>query len=40
VAETSGAANGPEALGQQIAQTLKGQGAEDILTACRAMDAG
>lgn len=40
VAETSGAANAPESLGQQIAQTLQGQGAEDILAACRAMDAG
>jgi len=39
-AETSGAATAPEALGQQIARALQDKGAEDILAACRAMDAG
>jgi hydroxymethylbilane synthase len=39
-ADASGAANGPEELGRQIAQALQAQGAEDILVACKAMDAG
>jgi hydroxymethylbilane synthase len=39
-AEASGPANAPEALGGSIADTLRGQGAEDILAACRAMEAG
>lgn len=39
-ADASGVANAPDALGRQIAQALQGQGADDILAACRAMDAG
>jgi len=39
-AESAGAAAGPDALGKQIAQALQAQGADDILAACRAMDAG
>jgi hydroxymethylbilane synthase len=39
-ADASGPANAPEALGKQIATTLQGQGADDILTACKEMDAG
>jgi len=39
-AEADGPANAPEALGRQIAQALQAQGADDILAACRAMDAG
>jgi hydroxymethylbilane synthase len=39
-ADASGAANAPEELGRQIAQALQAQGAEDILVACKAMDAG
>lgn len=38
-ADASGAANAPEALGNQIAQALQAQGADDILAACKAMDA-
>ncbi|GAB3544059.1 hydroxymethylbilane synthase [Noviherbaspirillum agri] len=39
-AEAEGPTNAPEALGRQIAQALQAQGADDILAACRAMDAG
>lgn len=39
-AEAQGPANAPEVLGRQIAQALQAQGADDILAACRAMDAG
>ena len=38
-ADASGAANAPEGLGNQIAQALQAQGADDILAACKAMDA-
>ncbi|WP_136419336.1 hydroxymethylbilane synthase [Herbaspirillum sp. ST 5-3] len=38
-ADASGPANAPELLGQQIALALQSQGADDILAACRAMDA-
>ncbi len=38
--DASGPANAPEALGKQIAQALQAQGADDILAACRAMEAG
>ena len=39
-ADTSGPANAPEALGRSIADALQAQGADEILAACRAMDAG
>lgn len=39
-AETAGLAANPEALGRQVAEILSARGAEDILAACRAMDAG
>lgn len=39
-AEESGAADDPEALGSRIARMLEAQGANDILAACRAMNAG
>lgn len=39
-AEAQGPANVPEALGRQIADALQKQGADDILAACRAIDAG
>lgn len=39
-AEASGPANAPEALGSNIADALRKQGADDILAACRAMEAG
>ncbi len=38
-AAAAGPADEPEMLGQKIAQMLHGQGAEDILAACRAMSA-
>ena len=38
-AESTGESATPEMLGKQIAQVLQGQGADDILAACRAMDA-
>jgi hydroxymethylbilane synthase len=38
-AEESGAADDAEALGARIARMLEAQGANDILAACRAMDA-
>ncbi|HJV85561.1 MAG TPA: hydroxymethylbilane synthase [Noviherbaspirillum sp.] len=38
--DASGPTNAPEALGKQIAQALQAQGADDILAACRAMEAG
>lgn len=38
-AQVSGVSNTPEALGQRVAQSLRDQGAEDILAACKAMDA-
>jgi hydroxymethylbilane synthase len=38
-ADASGPANAPEQLGRQIAEILQGQGATDILAACKAMDA-
>jgi hydroxymethylbilane synthase len=38
--ETSGPSATPEMLGAEIAQALKAQGADDILAACKAMDAG
>lgn len=38
-AEATGPADAPEALGSQVAQALQAQGAEDILAACKAMDA-
>lgn len=39
MAETSGAASEPDALGTRIAKELQAQGAESILAACKAMDA-
>lgn len=39
-ADAQGSANAPEALGRSIADALRAQGADDILAACRAMDAG
>ena len=39
-ADASGLANAPEALGSNIADALRKHGAEDILAACRAMEAG
>lgn len=39
MADQSGPANEPDALGLRIAEALKSQGAEDILAACRAVDA-
>jgi hydroxymethylbilane synthase len=39
-ADASGPADAPEALGRQIAEALQAQGADDILAACKAMDAG
>lgn len=38
-AEITGQANTPDDLGRRIADTLAGQGAHDILAACKAMDA-
>ncbi len=38
-ADAAGAADAPEALGNRIAQALQAQGADDILAACKAMDA-
>ena len=38
-ADGTGAAAAPEAVGNDIARTLRAQGADDILAACRAMDA-
>ena len=38
-AEATGPANAPETLGSQVAQALQAQGADDILAACKAMDA-
>ncbi|NEX61549.1 hydroxymethylbilane synthase [Noviherbaspirillum galbum] len=38
--EASGPALEPEALGTRIAEALKSQGADAILAACKAMDAG
>lgn len=40
VGDASGTANAPGALGEQIAKALREQGAEEILAACRAIDAG
>lgn len=38
-ADASGAADAPDILGHDIAQALQAQGADDILAACRALDA-
>jgi len=38
-ADASGAADAPDLLGRDIAQALQAQGADDILAACRALDA-
>jgi len=38
-ADAAGEADAPDALGRRIAQALRTQGAEDILSACRTMDA-
>jgi hydroxymethylbilane synthase len=38
--ETVGPAGSSEALGAQLAESLKAQGADAILAACKAMDAG
>jgi hydroxymethylbilane synthase len=39
VADASGAADAPDLLGRDIAQALQAQGADQILAACRALDA-
>ena len=39
-ADASGMADAPELLGRDIAQALRVQGADEILAACRALDAG
>ena len=39
-AEVKGDSARPESVGQQVADALGAKGAEDILAACRAMDAG
>jgi hydroxymethylbilane synthase len=38
-ADASGAADMPDLLGRDIAQALRAQGADEILAACRALDA-
>jgi hydroxymethylbilane synthase len=38
-ADASGAADAPDLLGRDIAQALRAQGADQILAACRALDA-
>jgi hydroxymethylbilane synthase len=39
-AQASGPADAPEQLGEQIAQALQAEGAQQILAACKAMDVG
>lgn len=39
-ADVNGSVDAPEALGMQIAQMMRAQGADDILAACKTMDAG
>ena len=38
-ADSAGAADAPDAIGNEIARALRAQGADDILAACRALDA-